>query len=94
MRKTTWIGVLFLVGVLAAIVYSTMSSTGFRVEICLNFKGRGEVCKTASGATEEFALRSARTNACGQVASGVTDTIACENTAPTSVTWLSHGEKK
>ena len=94
MRNPVWIGVVFIVGMLAAIIYSTMGSNEFRVEICLNFKGRGEVCKTASGATEEFALRSARTNACGQIASGVTDTIACENTPPTSVTWLTHGEKK
>ena len=94
MRKPVLVGVVFIVGMLAAIIYSTMGSNEFRVQICLNFKGRGEVCKVASGATEEFARRSALTNACGQVASGVTDTIACENTPPTSVTWLTHGDKK
>jgi hypothetical protein len=93
MRKPVVIGVLFIVGMLAAIIYSTIGSNPFRVEVCLTFKGQ-PVCKTASGATEEFALRSARTNACGMIASGVTDTIACENTVPTSVTWLSHGETK
>jgi hypothetical protein len=52
--------------------------------VCIAFNGRS-ACRTAAGATEEFARRTAITNACGEIASGVTDSIACENTQPTSV---------
>jgi len=36
------------------------------------------------GATEREALLAARTNACALLASGVTNTMACERTDPTS----------
>ena len=70
--------------VLAYIVYSSMNLAGHRVEVCITFNGRTN-CRTASGATEEFARRTATSNACAELASGVTDSIGCENTPPTSV---------
>jgi hypothetical protein len=57
------------------------------VEVCMQFHGAA-ACRTASGTTEEFALRTATTNACAQISSGVTDSIACENSQPVKVTWL------
>jgi hypothetical protein len=91
MRKPVMIGVLFLLVVMGYVVYSTMSPSPYRVEVCLVFNGSTN-CKIASGATEEFAMRAAITNACGEIASGVTDTIACQNTLPKSVTWLVRGK--
>jgi hypothetical protein len=67
--------------VLGVLVYSTMNLAKHRVEVCITFQGHAS-CRTASGTTEDFARRTAITNACAQISSGVTDSIACENTQP------------
>ena len=87
MKKAALIGIVFLLVVVGALYYSTLSLAKHRVEVCMEFK---EVtsCRTASGSTEEFALRTARTNACAMIASGVTDSIACDQSTPKKVTWL------
>ncbi len=87
MKKPVLIGIVFLLVVLGVIVYSTINLSGKRVEVCVEFRG-ATACRTASGSTEEFARRTATNNACAQIASGVTDSIACENSKPTKVTWL------
>lgn len=87
MKKAALIGVIFLVVVAAAIYYSTASLAAHRVEVCMEFKGMTS-CRTASASTEEFALRTATNNACATIASGVTDSIACDQSKPTKVTWL------
>jgi hypothetical protein len=87
MKKPVLVGVLFVIVVLAVLVYSTLNLAKHRVEVCLTFHGNSS-CRTASGTTEEFARRTATTNACSQVSSGVTDSIACENTQPDKVTVL------
>ena len=84
MKKPVIAGILFALVVLAYVVYSSMNLSGHRVEVCIAFNGRS-ACRTAAGASEEFARRTATTNACAELASGVTDSIACENTPPTSV---------
>jgi hypothetical protein len=80
-------GILFVVIVLAVLLYSTMTLAKYRVEVCMTFNGRTD-CRTASADTEEHALRSATSNACGLIASGVTDSLACEHSQPASVRWL------
>jgi hypothetical protein len=87
MNKPVLIGILFLLLVAGVIVYSSMNLATHRVEVCVEFRG-APACRTASGSTEEFALRTATSNACAQVASGVTDSIACEHATPVKVTWL------
>jgi hypothetical protein len=84
MKKPVLIGIVFALLVLAYIVYSSMNLAGHKVEVCITFNGRTN-CRTASGASEEYARRTATTNACADIASGVTDSIACENTPPNSV---------
>jgi hypothetical protein len=84
MKKPVLVGVVFALIVLAYVVYSSMNLAGHRVEVCIAYNGRSS-CRTAAGQTEEFARRTATTNACADIASGVTDSIACENTPPTSV---------
>lgn len=87
MSKPVILGICFVVVVLAVLLYSTMNLAKARVEVCMAFNGRND-CRIASADTEEHALRSATSNACGLLASGVTDTLACEHTPPTSVRWL------
>jgi hypothetical protein len=87
MKKPVVVGIVFLLVVLGVIVYSSMTMAGYRVEVCVTYQGRS-ACRTASGSTEEFATRTATANACAQIASGVTDTIACQNATPDKVTKL------
>jgi hypothetical protein len=86
MNKPVLVGIAIVLVILGVLVYSSMNLAKFRVEVCMEFHGL-QNCKTAAGATREFALRSATTNACAAIASGVTDSIGCENTPPSKVTW-------
>lgn len=86
-RKPVLIGILFLIAVLGAIVYSSMNLSRYKVEVCMTFNGRS-TCKTAAGTTREETEQTAITNACGDLAGGVTDSIACGRTQPTKETWL------
>ncbi len=88
------IGILVTVcvaGFLAFIVYLTVSGPSYRVKVCMAFEGRN-ACKTVRAKTEQDALRGAITNACGDIASGVTEVVACEGATPASVTWLHKGQ--
>ncbi len=87
MKKPVILGIVFVVVILGVIIYSSMNLAGHRVEVCITFNGRSN-CRTASGSSEEFARRTATTNACAEIASGVTESIACEQTEPTKVTLL------
>jgi hypothetical protein len=87
MKKPVLIGILFFLVVVGVVVYSTLTQPSRRVEVCVSYHGLA-ACRTASGSTEEFALRTATSNACAQIASGVTDSIACEHATPVKVNWL------
>lgn len=87
MKKPVLVGILIVAAILGVMVYSSMNLSANRVEVCINFKGVTN-CKTARGATQADAIRSATTNACGEIASGVTDTMACLRAEPTKLTVL------
>lgn len=87
MNKTVMIGVAFVVAVVAFLIYSSMHIAQYRVEVCVAFRG-GNQCRTASADTKDHALRSAQSNACALLASGVTETMQCEQSNPASVKWL------
>ena len=87
MNKTVAIGVLFVLVVIAFLVYSSMHIAKYRVEVCVAFHGANQ-CRTASADTQDHALRSAQSNACALLVSGVTETMQCERQTPTSVKWL------
>jgi hypothetical protein len=87
MNKTGLAVILFLVIFGALLVWSTFQGPRYRVQVCMAYNGRS-VCKTVSGKSEEAALRGGMDNACADLVSGVTDTIACGQTQPQSVKWL------
>jgi hypothetical protein len=86
-KKPVWIGIAFVILFLGVIVYSTMNLSQNKVEVCITFKGQSR-CKIASATTREFAVRTATTNACGEIAGGVTETMACNQLTPDSVKTL------
>jgi hypothetical protein len=87
MKKPVWIAIAFVLVFLGVIVYSSMTLSQNKVEVCMTYNGRMS-CRVASATTREFALRTATTNACAEIASGVTDSIGCGQATPTKVTWL------
>lgn len=87
MKKPVIVGILIVLVVLGVLVYSTLNLAAHRVEVCVEFR-EATACRTASGSSQDFALRTATQNACAQIASGVTDSIACEQSKPVKVTWL------
>ena len=87
MNKTVAIGIAFLVVVVGFLVYSTMHIAHYRVEVCVNYRGQTQ-CRTASADTQEHAERSAQSNACALLTSGVTEVMQCEHLTPTSVRHL------
>jgi hypothetical protein len=86
-NRGVWIVVLFGAAFAAIMYTSTRGLSQFRVEVCMEYEGRS-ACRTASAATEEKARETATVNACALIASGMSDSIKCQNTAPKSVNWL------
>jgi hypothetical protein len=82
MKWTSWVSLIGLGAIGAVVVSSSLEVGSVRCEVCMTFRGR-EVCRAVDGATEDEARQAAVTNACALLASGVTDTIACQGTAPT-----------
>ena len=71
-------------GTLILILWSaTTAQTRVVCEVCLTFNGI-PVCREALGANEEEATRTAVDNACAQVASGMTASVACTTRTPLS----------
>jgi hypothetical protein len=87
MKTTTWLGIAFVGAVLAFIGFSSFHQERVTCRVCVTFNGRQD-CRTASAANRQEAERTAVSNACGLLASGVTESIKCENTKPDSVNWL------
>ena len=89
-KKVILIVVLAVVGLAGLMLYSILGNIQYRVEVCVAYNGHTS-CRTARADTRDHAVRSAQTNACALIASGVTDTMRCESSVPTSVVFL---EKK
>lgn len=85
MKKPVLAAILFGCIVLGAIVYSSMGLRQHTYEVCIEFKGRTN-CAVASGTTKEEAIRTATDTACAIISGGMTESIQCSRTPPTSVT--------
>jgi len=71
-----------LVPVAGFVVYSSLQVGSVECEVCMDFAGR-RICRTASAAAREEALRAAVDNACALLTSGMTNTIRCQRADPT-----------
>lgn len=87
MKKPVLVGILIVAAVLGIITYSMLGLSSHRVEVCIEFNGRTN-CKIARGADQQTAIRTAIDNACGELASGVTDSMACTRSEPTKINIL------
>jgi hypothetical protein len=85
MKRST-VGTLLAVVAAAGLVVMLMTSgqTANECRVCVTFGGRSN-CATAAGSTEQRAQDGAQTTACGILASGMDQTIACGRIPPDSV---------
>jgi hypothetical protein len=81
--STTWKALLVVVvaGFILFLAWTTMSAQRVECEVCVEFAGQRN-CATASADTEEEAVLSAQRTACGPLARGMDDAIACSNRPP------------
>jgi len=80
-QRTSWLTLVALSAIIAIVVGSSLQTGGVRCEVCIDFRARS-ACRSVDGATESDARMAATTNVCALLASGVTDTMACQRTTP------------
>ena len=87
MKKRRWRNTVatlaVLVPVVAVVVYSSFQVSEFECEVCMTFEGN-QSCRRVNAKTELEALRGATDNACALIASGVTQTMRCTHSEPTT----------
>jgi len=85
-KRTAWVITFIAIAiVLLLFVLSTSNLGKYSCEVCMAYGGRSQ-CRTALGATEQEAVRTATDNACQFLSSGMTEGILCGRTPPLSVT--------
>ncbi len=65
------------------LLWSTLAAQAAECRVCVTF-GPEQNCASASAATNAAARRSAQSTACGTLAHGMNDAIACESRTPLS----------
>jgi len=84
MKRSRWITIAVVAAVIALFFYMTTAHANQECAVCVEFQGRSN-CATAAAATAAEATETAHSTACGPVARGMNETIACGNRAPVSV---------
>lgn len=84
MKRSTLITLAILALVIALFFYMSTARASQECAVCMEFQGRSN-CATAAGSTDREATETAHNTACGPLASGMNETIACGNRAPRSV---------
>lgn len=84
MKRGTQLTLIAIVLFGALLLYNTLSAQKAECEVCVEFNG-GRNCATASHENTKEATQSAQTTACGILASGMNESIACSRTKPASV---------
>jgi len=81
--RTRTVTLLLIAGFVAFLLWSTLSSQRAECSVSVEFQGRKGTA-TASGASEEDAIREAQTTACGPLTGSMDDRIACSKVQPVS----------
>ena len=66
------------------LIYAMLQQAKASCEVCIAFHGNTQ-CRAAVGPTRDEAIRTATDNACGFLASGMANSIACSKTPPVKV---------
>lgn len=79
-----WILILAVLLFAGFVVWGSVARVEAQCEVCVEFNGQTK-CTKASGETAEAAQRAAQISACGPISSGMSESIACQNTPPKMV---------
>ena len=79
----TAVGAALGIAFVAAVIWSAFQATQIQCEVCVEYKGR-KACSTAQAADVFQAEAQALSGACSQVTGGVTETLECDRTPPTT----------
>jgi len=81
MKRSTLYGLAAVFAVAVLFFFMTTARAKIECRVCMDFRGRTN-CATAVGPTDQAAREGAQTTACGPIASGMDEQIACGRTAP------------
>ncbi len=84
MKRGTVVILLLAVAFAALLLFNTLSAQKVECAVCVDFNGKHN-CATASHNSTNEATAAAQTTACGPVASGMNESIACGRITPASV---------
>ena len=84
MKRSTVVTLLGIAVLAGLAVYVTTSQASNRCQVCVTYNGRSK-CATAAGASEQDAREGAQTTACGPLATGMDESIACGRVQADSV---------
>lgn len=84
MKRSTLITLAVVIAIIALFFYMSVARATQECQVCMAFQGRSN-CATAAGHTTAEATETAHNTACGPLARGMNETIACGNRAPLSV---------
>jgi hypothetical protein len=79
--RNTVLTLLLLIGLGVLFWRKTMAAQLATCEVCVNFNGQRQ-CSRASGSSPAEAARTAHSTACGPVANGMNEKIACDGRPP------------
>ena len=81
MRNMRLVVAVVVVAFIGYLLWSTLAAQAAECRVCVAY-GSGRNCATASAASDKEAVRSAQTTACGTLAHGMNEAIACGNAPP------------
>ena len=84
MKRSTLITLAVVIAIIVLFFYMSVARATEQCQVCMEFQGRSN-CATAAGHTAAEATETAHSTACGPLARGMNETIACGNRAPLSV---------
>jgi hypothetical protein len=84
MAKAVLVFFVLIAGTLGLIAWKAVQSRSVLCEVCVTYRG-ASVCREAYGPNREQAVETAQGNACAFLASGMTASVACQNTPPDRV---------
>jgi hypothetical protein len=84
MKRSTLLSIAAVIAVALLFFYMTTAHANEECNVCVEFQGRSN-CAAAVGGTVSEATETAHRTACGPIAQGMNESIACANRAPVSV---------
>jgi hypothetical protein len=84
MSKGSVLGLGFTLAVVLLAIFAVRGVRRVNCKVCVTYEQQ-TVCRNGSGKSKQDAVKSAQRACCAELASGMTESIKCENLQPDSV---------